>query len=132
MPRGRLNASRKAKQEAARAKHAAEEAAWAERDRKAQERDNAREESRHAAMDAAMAAAISIHRPELQIAHADNSGMRRREFMALLGGAAAVCLAARGAHADCDAGDWLSRQCLAHGVGGPLAGLSPGLERIRF
>jgi len=50
----------------------AEEAAWAERNRKAQERDNAREESRHAAMDAAMAAAISIHRPGLEAAHADN------------------------------------------------------------
>jgi len=73
MPRGRLNASRKAKQEAARAKHAAEEATWAEHNSKAQERDNAREESRHAAMDAAMAAAISIHRPGLEAAHADNS-----------------------------------------------------------
>ena len=40
------------------AKHAAEEAAWAERNSKAQERDNAREKSRHAAMDAAMAAAL--------------------------------------------------------------------------
>jgi hypothetical protein len=68
MPRGRLNASRKAKQEAAIAKHPAEEAAWAERNRKAQELDNAREESRHAAMDAAMAAAISIHRPGLEAA----------------------------------------------------------------
>ena len=55
------------------AKHPAEEAAWAERNRKAQERDNAREESRHAAMDAAMAAAISIHRQELEAAHADNN-----------------------------------------------------------
>jgi hypothetical protein len=73
MPRGRLNASRKAKQEAARAKQAAEEAAWAERNRKAQVRDIDREESRHAAMDAAMAAAISIHRPGLEAAHADNS-----------------------------------------------------------
>ena len=62
---------RKTEKEAARAKRAAEDAAGAERDRKAMERDSAREIARHVAMDAATV-------PDLE-AQARTRGCARRQ-----------------------------------------------------